>query len=396
MDRPSSIRFEIELGERIGGGGFGDVFRASLAGVKGVEFAVKMLHRSINQKPAFTRRFLREAEIMFRLRHPYIITCHGVGTYEERPYILMELFDGTSLQEYVAGPQFTTGTETANRSIPLIRRVTEALDYAHGVGVVHRDLNPGNILGNRDRADTRLLDFGLSRLQDPKLSGLTPRHGLPVGHYAAPELEEDRACSDPRCDIYSLGAVWFHLLTGKSHKSSNKRSLMEEAGVPAQIAELIERCTGALEQRPDASSLLDDLRALEQQEVPRSLRSRSEIELAILAALGEDDHRREPDEGFQVASIIDGVSLIEPSGYRRNGALRRLVSEGLVTESVEAGWNHDSYRVVTLSDQGWAWLDENDELVAPVAARLRDAAASVPVAADSGGGYGSSDDDIPF
>jgi hypothetical protein len=189
--------------------------------------------------------------------------------------------------------------------------------------------------------------------------------------------------------------VWFHLLTGKSHKSSNKRSLMKEAGVRREISEIIERCTGVQDQRPDAASLARDLERLEHRETPPSLHRKNDIEIAILAMLGEDDHQREPGEGSPVANVINSVGLIEPSGYRRNGALRRLMAEGLVTETVES-WNHSSSRVITLSDSGWAWLDANDEVTAPIAMRLRDATARTSLAADTRGSYGVADDDIPF
>jgi serine/threonine protein kinase len=191
----------------LGRGGMGEVWRArdSLTGDRVV--AVKLLAAQLSHDEVFQRRFRREADAAARLNSPHVIPIHGYGEIEGRLYVDMRLIEGRDLQAVLAhGP-----LEPA-RAVRIIQQVAEALQAAHQIGLVHRDVKPSNILlDNNDFA--YLIDFGIARAADQ--TALTGTGGM-VGtlDYMAPE--RFRAGDvDARADIYALACVLYECLTGR-------------------------------------------------------------------------------------------------------------------------------------------------------------------------------------
>lgn len=188
----------------LGRGGMATVYLAMQESL-GREVALKIL--SASPDPSAGERFLREARIAASLHHPNIVPIHDFGVHAGTPYIAMHFQPGGSILP-LAGERL--GPRAALR---IVREIASALDYAHGHGVVHRDIKPDNILRGADGA-AMLSDFGIARLVE-ETSGLTTE-GTSVGtpHYMSPEqLRGDKV--DGRSDLYSLGVVLWQLLTGE-------------------------------------------------------------------------------------------------------------------------------------------------------------------------------------
>ncbi|MCX5200171.1 serine/threonine protein kinase [Streptomyces sp. NBC_00237] len=202
------------LGERIGGGAMGEVWRAGDA-VLERSVAVKILLPKLLEDPQFAARFRREAKLLASLGHPGIVDIHdygeqdGAGPDDDRlAYIVMELVDGRPLDEV----REDEGPMPAARALDLVAQALDALHTAHRGGIVHRDLKPSNLML---RADGRITvtDFGIAHSK--AASRLTASHSvLGTALYIAPEQAEGLAIV-PASDLYSLGVVTYELLTGE-------------------------------------------------------------------------------------------------------------------------------------------------------------------------------------
>ena len=156
------------------------------------------------------RRFLAEAGTIARLRHPNIVQIYGLGDHDGRPYFEMEYIEGGSLARRLDGTPWPP--EPAARLVAVLAR---AIGDAHRQGIVHRDLKPANVL-LADAETPKIVDFGLAKTLDAD-SGLT-QSGVFVGtpSYAPPEQVEGLVGTvGPAADIYALGAIFYHLLTGR-------------------------------------------------------------------------------------------------------------------------------------------------------------------------------------
>ncbi len=196
---------EYQLLEALGKGGMATVFKAER---RGELCALKRPLPALLDDPEFLERFLREAEIGRTLHHPNIIRIFERGEVAGVPYFTMELVRGETLQARVKrdGPLGPRG------SARLVAQVAEALDYAHLKGVVHRDLKPSNIMVLED-GTAKVMDYGIARAR--RFEGLTLTGAfLGTPDYVAPETAEGKG-ADARSDLYSLGIVFYELLTGK-------------------------------------------------------------------------------------------------------------------------------------------------------------------------------------
>jgi hypothetical protein len=173
--------------------------------------ALKVLPADRSRDPAFAARFAREAQALARLSHPHIVAVHDFGEADGLFYLLMEFVDGGDLRR-----RMQAGPVQPEEALRVVGQVCEALQYAHEEGVVHRDIKPENILLDK-RGRVRVADFGLA-----KLLGRSPADLLLTGsqqvlgtlNYIAPEQIERPLQVDHRADIYSLGVVFYELLTG--------------------------------------------------------------------------------------------------------------------------------------------------------------------------------------
>jgi serine/threonine-protein kinase len=162
-------------------------------------------------------RFVREARAVNAIRHPNIVDIYGFGRLPDgRPYHVMELLDGADLEAVLR----KEGPFSKQRALEVLRPVCSALDAAHAMGVIHRDLKASNIvLGTRDGQPlVKLLDFGIAKLIDRSAIGVTI--ATPIGqHIGTPYAmapEQIRGTTvDARTDVYALGVLLFQLLTGR-------------------------------------------------------------------------------------------------------------------------------------------------------------------------------------
>lgn len=192
--------------ELLGRGGMGEVWRALDTEANNRTVAIKLLPAHLAGDSSFVQRFRREAEAAAQLNNPHIIPIHNYGEIDGQLYVDMRLVEGRDLQHVLA-----EGPLEPARAVRIIEQVARALQAAHKVGLVHRDVKPSNILIDGDDF-AYLIDFGIARGADQ--TGLTGTGNM-IGslHYMAPErLQAQEA--DARADIYALACVLYECLTG--------------------------------------------------------------------------------------------------------------------------------------------------------------------------------------
>jgi len=201
---------QLEILGLLGHGGMGAVYRARQRGLDRM-VALKILAPQISTEPDFAERFAREARALARLSHPNIVTVFDLGKSGSLYYFLMEFVDGMNLRQLME-----TYHLTPRETLGIVPQICEALEYAHGEGIVHRDIKPENILMDQ-KGRVKVADFGLSKLLEPGPQDIQlTQTGQVLGtmHYMAPEQLETPLEVDQRADIYSLGVVLYEMLTG--------------------------------------------------------------------------------------------------------------------------------------------------------------------------------------
>jgi len=204
--------YEIE--GPLGKGGMGEVYRARDSRL-GRPVAVKFLSGAMAANPSVLERFRREAQAISALNHPNVCTVYDIGEQGGRPFLVMELMEGQTLKERIAERPFSNETLLAIM-IPIL----EALEAAHGAGIVHRDIKPANIFLTR-QGPVKILDFGLAKSAGAEsASGTVPLDsltapGTTVGtvSYMAPEQARGQSV-DARSDLFACGVVLYEMATG--------------------------------------------------------------------------------------------------------------------------------------------------------------------------------------
>jgi serine/threonine protein kinase len=197
----------------LGHGGMGAVYVVSHAQT-GKRMAMKTLLPEFVQNADIVSRFLREAQVMGRLHHRHVVDVFDVGRDGDVLYIVMELLEGKPLSDLLAD-----STLTLEEALTILMRAMEGVAAAHDQGVVHRDLKPDNIfvcLGTSGRLDDpRVLDFGISKLDDPRGEQLT-RSGVAMGtpYYMSIEQLNGQRDLDARVDVYAMGVILYEAITG--------------------------------------------------------------------------------------------------------------------------------------------------------------------------------------
>ena len=201
---------QLEILGLLGAGGMGAVYKARQPALDRL-VALKILPSDGAGRSGFAKRFNREARALARLSHPHIVAVHEFGQVEGLHFFIMEFVDGANLRQVEKA-----GRLPPRDALQIIPQICDALQYAHDEGVVHRDIKPENVLLDR-KGRVKIADFGLARIlgSDPDVHRLTLEGqimGTPL--YMAPEQMERPLSVDHRADIYSLGVVFYEMLTG--------------------------------------------------------------------------------------------------------------------------------------------------------------------------------------
>jgi len=302
---------KYQILERIGRGGMGTIFKAHDP-VLDRPVALKMISNEVEVTDELRARFFREAQACARLSHRNIVTVYDMGEEQGRLFIVMEMLDGEELRDLLAQRK----PLALEDKITIMMQVCDGLHYAHQKGIVHRDIKPGNIMVLRD-GQVKILDFGLALIANAEMD-LT-RTGLIMGtlRYLSPEQVRGRA--DHRSDIFSVGAVFYELLS------------------------LRPPFDGA-----DPIQILDQLRSedpLSMRELDPSLPS--ELAAIVERAMRKDPHERFPDleqMRFQLEQVQRGLSSgcfdtgrfsvrREAGGYHFHLLLAGQLSAGLAAKN---------------------------------------------------------------
>jgi serine/threonine-protein kinase len=258
-----------EIGELLGRGGTGLVFRAKHKSLKR-DVALKIVVSGAHAGALERARFRTEAEVVARLHHPGIVQIYEIGEQAGCPYLALEFVGGGSLEQQLDGTPVPP-----RRAAQLLVDLARAVQHAHERGVVHRDLKPANVLLT-DGGAAKVVDFGLAKLLD--VEQRQTRSGAVLGSpsYMAPEQAWGKVRAiGPATDVYALGAILYELLTGRppflgasvletldqvrTHDPAPPQAL--QPGVPAELAAVCLKC---LEKDParryvSAAALADDL-----------------------------------------------------------------------------------------------------------------------------------------
>lgn len=292
---------KYEVLEELGFGGMGTVYRA-LDPVLDRLVALKTMFTQGTLTDEDKRRFLREARSVARLQHPNIITVFEFGEVDGKPFIAMELLEGTSLCDAVAAGRL----HDLDSKLKVVDQLCRGLAYAHRRGVTHRDVKPSNVFVLRD-GTVKVLDFGIARVE----GGTAVTDGgvvLGTPHYMAPEQFRPGGV-DHRVDMWAVGVLLYELVTGARP--------FEGSSVPSLIYRIIH----------SPPPPLDPLT----QGIPPALAA------AIVRALAKDPADRFPDLEAMADAIRDARGATDPDGRARLERLSERVDRTLATEPSSSG-----------------------------------------------------------
>ncbi|MGZ8739043.1 MAG: protein kinase domain-containing protein [Gaiellaceae bacterium] len=250
-----TIAERYELEEVVGHGGMSTVYKAHDSLLER-NVALKVLHQQYNEDEDFVERFKREARSVAQLQHPNIVTVIDRGEEGGRQYIVFEYINGENLKELVV----RKGRLDVRAALEIAREIARALAFAHGSGLVHRDVKPQNVLLNGD-GRAKVTDFGIARSLDVEHGVTQTGTILGTSNYIAPEQASGQPV-DGHTDVYSLGIVLYEMLTGEvpfpgesfvaiamKHIQEPSPNVLDVRGdVPLRVAEMIDR---ALEKDPE-------------------------------------------------------------------------------------------------------------------------------------------------
>ncbi|NIR30431.1 MAG: serine/threonine protein kinase [Gammaproteobacteria bacterium] len=307
----------FQIQETIGAGGMATVYLA-LQESLGRSVVLKTLHKADAPSESYAERFLNEARIIAALRHPHIITIYDVGTTDELLYIAMEYVDGGDL-----GARIRAGLEPSE-ALDIVAKIASALQCAHCEGVIHRDVKPANILFRHDGTPV-LSDFGIAKqiTVDSELTATGTIVGSPV--YMSPEQAEGTPL-DVRTDIYSLGIIFYEMLTGRRAypgDSAIKIILQHLQGPIPTLPKELERFQSFLERMAakdreqrfgDAAAVVAAAQKLQREELTRHTPPSPPRMVAT------------PDGPTAAIATVEGQTVVVPLAQPERKRLRALLS----------------------------------------------------------------------
>lgn len=346
--------------DKLGEGGMGVVYRAEDTRL-GRGVAIKFLPPEFAEQLDARRRFEREARLASSLNHPHICTIYDVGEVDGRPYLVMELLEGETLESVVR-----RGPMPVHDACVVAEQIADALDSAHQQGLIHRDIKPQNIF-LRSRGDVRILDFGLARHTDESRAAIGPdaptqalrsflvtTPGSAPGTIAYMSPEQARGLAlDRRTDIFSLGVVLYQMVTGSLPFSGATTGVMYEeiltkappppmqlrAEIPVELSRILFK---ALEKdREMRYQTAADLRA----DLKRLIRDSGDQPAANAASapVPPPDTRAKPARSAARTALymIEAALVLAAAAYLfwqvkfREPAMRRSITRGAFTQIAE-------------------------------------------------------------
>jgi len=294
-------------------------------------------------------RFDREIKVLARLRHPFVLPLHDSGETGGTLYFVMPYIDGESLRARLE----REGPLGLGDVVAIARNVADALDYAHGEGIVHRDVKPENILLSR-HGHALLADFGIARGTGPA-AGVTTQVGMAIGtvSYMSPEQALGEAQLDGRSDVYALGCVVFEMLSGQppfvgsnplaiiaQHISTAMPELTCRPGQPAGVATTVARALekDAARRFPTAGAFVQALQASSEgnARLPAALNER--LSIAVLPLTGSSDPETEffgegmTEELINVLARVEGLRVVSRTStlaFGKGGVSMREIGDRL-------------------------------------------------------------------
>src|SRR4051812_4247158 len=273
MDKPMLGDYRIE--GIVGVGRMGVVYLA-IDRITGRAIALKVLREDVAIDPVYRARFRREGELLAQLNHSHIIPIHGMGEVGGELYIATRLVASTLRNRILAG------SLSVDESMKVLASVAAALDAAHALGIIHRDVKPANVLIDPG-PQVFLGDFGLAR--DPEGAALTaPGQVLGTIDYMAPELLDGERVG-PATDIYGLACLAYETLTGSV-------PYLRDTDAATMYAHIVEPPPSARERRPELPVALD---------------------AALAAGMAKDPEDRPPTAGAFVVEMLRAIGRPTPA-----------------------------------------------------------------------------------
>lgn len=300
--------------EKLGEGAMAKVYKARQVSLDRT-VAIKVLPSRAHEDPQFIERFYAEGRAAAKLNHPNIVQAIDVGQAGGRHFFVMEYVEGESVSEYLE----RHGRYSEPDALKVIIQIAEALNHAHERGFIHRDVKPKNIMLTNSGV-AKLADMGLARqVSDREAAEAEAGRAFGTPYYISPEQIRGEVDVDSRCDIYGLGATFYHMVTGRVPFSGRtpsevmRKHLREVPKPPdhinselsAGVSEIIEVMLAKDRKKRYASTsaLLDDLRAVEQGQPP--LQARKTFDINYLAGIEEGS-----DEGDGGGAVAGGGSVV--------------------------------------------------------------------------------------
>ena len=259
--------------EKVGAGGMGSVYKAKQLSMDRI-VALKVLNERYSNNAEFVDRFIREARAAGKLNHPNVIHVHDISRANGRHYFSMEFIDGPSVRELLKKEKRID----VNKAMDIVMQAAKALEFAHDNRIVHRDIKPDNLMLTREGI-VKIADLGIAKtFEEGGISGVKDRGVLGTPHYMAPEQAMGKAI-DHRADIYSLGATFYHMITGhtpfsggtaqeilKAHVQTSLSPIQElNKDVPDPVCFVIERMMAKLPEKryQNMSRLIEDIERIQ-------------------------------------------------------------------------------------------------------------------------------------
>lgn len=374
--------------ERIGSGGMASVYRASQKTFQR-DVALKVLRQDLGSDEKYSERFVQESQIIARLHHSHIVQVYDVGQFKNLFYVAMEFLSGRNLSEMLRQQRVDR-----NRAVRIFSQIASALDYSHQKGIVHRDVKPDNIMFRDDGAAV-LTDFGIAKDTDASMELTQTGTIMGTPKYMSPEQIRGGTVS-PSSDLYSMGVVFFQMLTGSVPYSG--ATLVEVAvkhlnePIPtlddhlSHFQPIIDKI---LAKKPEdryhrGKEILNDLAKVEHRAVNVLLDTDDEEDLLhdtgrLMAPIVDEADLDNQDSINNTVTNHDGVTLLSLEGMDQGIDATTIRAESPVTGKYK---RVTTARAASHGDSSSTDHSEDDTLVAeaptPAAAKKAELATSAP------------------